>query len=73
MLFAPLLGWRHVKVTELVRELLDIHLPARRVVLVMDNLNIHRPACSVRRLRTSGSTAPAEASGYSPYAEAGCV
>jgi hypothetical protein len=54
MLFAPLEGRRHVKVTdrrtkrdfaEAVRELLDVHFPAaERVVLVMDNLNTHKPA-----------------------------
>ena len=50
----PLGGWRQVKVTarrtkvdwaHFVRELVDVHYPqATRVVLVMDNLNTHRPA-----------------------------
>ena len=54
MLFEPLRGWRHVKVTErrtkidfahVIRELLDEHYPdAEKVVLVMDNLNTHKPA-----------------------------
>ncbi len=54
MLFAPLVGWRHVKVTkrrtkadfaEVIRELVDVHFPtADKIVLVMDNLNTHRPA-----------------------------
>lgn len=54
MLFEPLGGWRHVKVTErrtrldfaeVVRELVDIHFPdAEKVVLVMDNLNTHKPS-----------------------------
>lgn len=54
MLFAPLEGWRHVKVTErrtkrdfaeVIRELLDVHFPqADKIVLVMDNLNTHKPA-----------------------------
>ena len=54
MLFAPLEGWRHVKVTarrtktdfaEVIRELVDVHFPAAdRIVLVMDNLNTHKPA-----------------------------
>src|SRR5262245_61821292 len=54
MFFAPLGGWRHVKVTErrtkidwahAVRELVDVHCPeAEVVVLVMDNLNTHTPA-----------------------------
>jgi len=52
MLFAPLEGWRHVKVTErrtkldfaeVIRELVDVHFPdAEKIVLVMDNLNTHR-------------------------------
>lgn len=54
MLFAPLEGWRHVEVTErrtaidyakMLRDLSDIHFPeAEKIVLVQDNLNIHRPA-----------------------------
>lgn len=54
MLFEPLRGWRHVKVTAqrtkidfalVIRELLDEHFPdADQVVLVMDNLNTHKPA-----------------------------
>jgi hypothetical protein len=51
LLFAPLAGWRQVKVTErrtkvdwaeVVRELVDVHFPtAAVVVLVVDNLNTH--------------------------------
>jgi DDE superfamily endonuclease len=54
MLFAPLEGWRHVKVTErrtkqdfaaVIRELVDVHFPeAEKIVLVMDNLNTHKVA-----------------------------
>jgi hypothetical protein len=54
MLFAPLEGWRHVKVTErhtaldyaeVLRELADIHFGnAEKIVLVQDNLNTHKPA-----------------------------
>ena len=53
MLFAPLAGWRRVEATErrtkvdwahLVRDLLDVDYPDKRVVLVMDNLNTHAPA-----------------------------
>lgn len=54
MLFEPLHGWRHVKVTRrrtkidfahVVRELVDVHYPkAEKIVLVMDNLNTHKPA-----------------------------
>ena len=54
MMFAPLEGWRHVKVTDRrtcidwahgIKELVDIHFPtAEKIVLVMDNLNTHFPA-----------------------------
>ena len=53
MLFAPLEGWRRVEVTErrtkvdwahLIRGLVDVDCPGKRVVLVMDNLNTHAPA-----------------------------
>ena len=54
MLFAPLEGWRRVKVTErrtkldfaeVIRELVDVHFPlAEKIVLVMDNLNTHKLA-----------------------------
>ena len=54
MMFAPLEGWRYVKVTDrhaavdyaqLLKELSDTHFPdARKIVLVQDNLNIHKPA-----------------------------
>jgi hypothetical protein len=55
MIFEPLLGWRHVQVTErrtaadlaavlgwLVEE---VHAEARKVVLVTDNLNTHHAGC----------------------------
>ena len=54
MFFAPLLSWRHLKVTaqrtrvdwaEAMREVIDVHFPdAETVVAVMDNLNTHGPA-----------------------------
>ena len=54
MLFAPLEGWRDVKVTErrtaidyaqVLKELSDIHfVKAEKIVLVQDNLNTHVPA-----------------------------
>ena len=54
MLFAPVEGWRHVKVTErrtaldyahVLKELSDVHFPkAEKIVLVQDNLNTHTPA-----------------------------
>jgi len=54
MLFAPLEGWRHVKVTHrrtaidyahALRDLADVHFPdAETIVLVQDNLNTHAKA-----------------------------
>ena len=54
MIFEPLVGWRHVKVTErrtkvdfaeVIKELVDEHYPyADKIVLVMDNLNTHKVA-----------------------------
>lgn len=51
MMFEPLAGWRHVKVTDkrtavdfahCLKDLSDVHYPqAEKIVLVMDNLNIH--------------------------------
>lgn len=51
MLFAPLAGWRQVKVTDrhtkidwahLIKELVDEHFPGKKIILVMDNLNTHK-------------------------------
>jgi transposase len=54
MFFAPLEGWRHVKVTDrrtkvdwavAMRELVDERFPnAERITVVMDNLNTHCPS-----------------------------
>src|SRR5262247_4635406 len=54
MLFAPLEGWREVKVTErrttidyaqVLKELSDVYFAkAEKIVLVQDNLNTHNPA-----------------------------
>src|SRR5208337_1919258 len=54
MIFAPLEGWRHVEVTDrhtavdyaqILKELSDTHFPAaKKIVLVQDNLNTHKPA-----------------------------
>ncbi len=54
MMFAPLEGWRHVEVTDrhtavdyanILKDLSDKHFSsATKIVLVQDNLNIHRPA-----------------------------
>lgn len=54
MVFAPLEGWRHVKVTDrrtkadwayCMRDLVDVHFPdARLIRVVQDNLNTHNPS-----------------------------
>lgn len=54
MLFAPLEGWRHIKVTErrtaidyahVLKNLADVHFAgAEKIILVQDNLNTHCPA-----------------------------
>ena len=54
MMFAPLEGWRRVKVTDrrtaldyahALEDLSDRHFPnAKKIVLVQDNLNTHKPA-----------------------------
>jgi len=54
MVFAPLEGWRQVKVTDqrtaidyahMLKEISDKHFPkAKKIVLVQDNLNTHKPA-----------------------------
>jgi hypothetical protein len=54
MMFAPLEGWRHVKVTErrtaidfaqVLKDLSDIHFAkAEKIVLMQDNLNTHSAA-----------------------------
>ena len=54
MTFAPLEGWRKVKVTDhhaagdyaqVLKDLSDVHFPdAKQIVLVQDNLNIHSKA-----------------------------
>ena len=48
MMFAPLEGWRHVKVTDrhtAIDFLSDTHFPgAAKIVLVQDNLSTHKPA-----------------------------
>jgi hypothetical protein len=54
MMFGPLEGWRHLKVTDrhaavdyaqVLKELSDTHFPkAEKIVLVQDNLSTHKPA-----------------------------
>jgi len=58
LLLAPYLGQRHITVTArrtardfawAIRDLVDVHFPdAERIVLVLDNLNTHRPASLYR-------------------------
>lgn len=65
MVCAPLVGWRHVEITDrrtkrdfalVLRDIADLHFPGRRIVLVMDNLNTHRLSALYETF------APAEAS-----------
>jgi len=54
MIFAPLEGWRRVKVTDrrtsvdfanCLKDIVDVHFPeAEQIVWVSDNLNTHKPA-----------------------------
>jgi hypothetical protein len=54
MMFAPLEGWRHVKVTDrhdaldyaqVLKDLSDTHFPnAKKIILVQDDLSTHSPA-----------------------------
>ena len=54
MMFAPLEGWRHVEVTDrhtavdyaqILKQLSDEHFAdSKKIVLVQDNLNTHKPA-----------------------------
>lgn len=54
LFFAPLLGWRHIQVTDrrtmidyacCMRDLVDVFFPAAEVVrVVQDNLSTHKPA-----------------------------
>ena len=54
MMFAPLEGWRHVKVTDrhaavdyaqVLKELSDTRFPeVEKIILVQDNLSTHKPA-----------------------------
>ena len=63
MMFAPLEGWRHVKVTDrhtavdyarVLKDLADIHFAhSKTIVLVQDNLSIHRRLHSTKPFRPS--------------------
>jgi hypothetical protein len=84
MLFAPLEGWRHVKVTErrtaidfaqVLKDLSDIHFAAaEKIVLVQDNLNTHAPASLYEAFppqASSGTTRPSTEAGSTWTSRAG--
>ena len=68
MMFAPLEGWRHVKVTDhhaavdyaqVLKELSDVHFPdAEKIVLVQDNLSTHTTGLALRGLPRLRSAPP---------------
>lgn len=70
MITQPLLGWRHVEVTdrrtakdfaEILRWLAeDVHSEAKKIVLVMDNLNTHKLASLYEAFEPSRARALAE-------------
>ena len=70
MMFAPLEGWRHVKVTDrhtavdyahALKDLADIHfLNAKKLVLVQDNLNTHTKAALYEAFPTAEARQLAE-------------
>ena len=61
MIFAPLEGGRHVKVTDrrpnrawahCLKDLVDVHFPrAEKIVLMSENLNTHKPAALYEAFR----------------------
>ncbi len=70
MMFAPLEGWRHVEVTDrhtavdyahVLKDLSDTHFPqAKKIVLVQDNLNTHKPASLYEAFPVPEARRPAE-------------
>ena len=68
MIFAPLEGWRRVKVTDrhaaadyaqMLKELSDVHFPdAEQIRLVQDNLSTHTPALALRGFSRARSAPP---------------
>jgi hypothetical protein len=80
MLFAPLEGWREVKVTErrtaidyaqVLKELSDIHFAdADKIVLVQDNLNTHTPAALYEGIHGLTGAAPRRAVRMALHAQA---
>ena len=79
MTFAPLEGWRKVKVTDqhaavdyaqVLKELSDVHLPdAKQIVLVQDNLSTHTAAFALRGLPARGGSPPRQAFRVALYAQ----
>jgi len=72
MVYAPLDAWRHAGVTDRRRrralawlpvDMADVHLPGRRVVLVMDNLNTHRLSTLYEAFPPAEASRPADRSG----------
>ena len=80
MISEPLLGWRHVRVTErrtamdfaeVLRWLVeDVHPDAEKVVLVMDNLNTHKLGVAVRGVPAGAGAADRREAGVALHAEA---
>ena len=72
MLFAPLEGWRHVKVTDrhatidyahVLKDLSDVHFPqAAKIVLVQDNLSPTSPPRSMKPFRPTRRAGSSNAS-----------
>lgn len=70
MIFAPLLGFRHVEVTDqrtsidfahICRDLVDVHFPkAKKILLVCDNLNTHKSASLYKAFETDEADRIAE-------------
>jgi hypothetical protein len=77
MMFAPLEGWRHVKVTDrhtavdyahVLKDLADLHFSdAPTIVLVQDNLNTHAKASLYEAFPA------AEARAFFDCSESGCL
>ena len=70
MIFAPLLGFRHVEVTDtrtsldfahICRDIVDVHFPnAEKIPLVCDNLNTHKSASLYKAFHPSEARRIAE-------------
>ena len=80
MMFAPLEGWRHVKVTDrrtavdyahVLKDLADVHFAqAETIVLVQDNLNTHASRIALRSLSRRRGQAPGRTLRMALHAEA---